>query len=121
MNIDDIIKMQKSFDSNHGWTPNSNILDIISFINKDIIGIVGELGEFSNRIKKINLIIGHESEEEVEKLYLQYKENLSEEVIDTFIYLIRIASHLNINIEKEYLKKLNYNKERYKGFEIDNE
>ena len=41
MNIDDIKEMQKSFDSNHGWTPNANVLEIISFIRtKNIIGII---------------------------------------------------------------------------------
>ena len=119
MNINEIVKTQKDFDSKHGWVPNDNIIEIMSFINKDIIGILGELGEFANKIKKINLILERNSIEDVKKLYLEYKDNLSEEIIDTFIYLIRIASHLNIDIEKEYLKKLKYNTEKYKGFEID--
>lgn len=116
MNLNDIVQTQKEFDANHGWTPDENIVNIVSYINKDIIGIVGELGEFANKIKKINLILDHDSED-VRKLYEEYKDNLSEEVIDTFIYLIRIASHLNIDIEKEYFKKLQHNFEKYRGFE----
>ncbi|WP_238907677.1 hypothetical protein [Clostridium sp. YIM B02506] len=118
MDLNKIIEIQKAFDSKHGWTPKSSqIEEIVDYINKDIVGLVGELGEFSNQIKKINLVI--DSNRSGEKIYYDKLENLSEEIVDTFIYIIRIASHLNLNLEEEYLKKLHSNELRFMGFDIN--
>lgn len=119
MNINDIVKIQKGFDFSHGWTPEENLLDIMAYINKDIIGIIGELGEFSNQIKKINLLIDSNKIQDAEELYKSVESNLREEITDTFIYIMRIVSHLNIDLEEEYFKKLNINKEKYRGFDKD--
>ncbi|MFB5089325.1 hypothetical protein PGC35_19375 [Psychrobacillus sp. PGGUH221] len=48
--------MQKEFDTKHGWSLQSgNTSEKLEVISKDIIGLMGELGEFSNIIKKLNL------------------------------------------------------------------
>lgn len=119
MDLNEIVKIQKEFDSKHGWTPSEDIKTIISFINKDIIGIIGELGEFSNEVKKINLIGDSINKDNLIIEYLSRKDNLAEELVDTFIYLIRISSHMNLDLEKKYFEKLNKNEKRFKGFEIN--
>ena len=121
MNLKKIMEIQKEFDSIHGWTPQPYLEDILLAINKDIIGIVGELGEFSNQIKKLNLISDSNKKNELQISYNEKKENLSEEIVDTFIYIIRLASHLEIDLEQEYLKKLEINKVKFKEFIINNE
>jgi NTP pyrophosphatase (non-canonical NTP hydrolase) len=38
---------------------------------------------------------------------------LAEELADTFIYLIKIAAQTGIDLESEYLKKLEKNRRRF--------
>lgn len=120
MDIIDIVKLQHKFDLEHGWTLKSNdAKEKIKLINMDLIGILGEIGEFSNLIKKLNLDLERIKDTEFEAKFDRYKNDLEEELIDTFIYLIRIASHLNVDITKKYLEKMNQNRERFKRYEID--
>ncbi|NRG34745.1 hypothetical protein, partial [Niallia circulans] len=96
MDISKIVALQKEFDENHGWSHNSaSTSEKIDFINKDIIGLIGEIGEFSNLIKKLNLLNNRFSDEEVNEKFNEFHNDLREELIDAFIYLIRISSHLN--------------------------
>lgn len=118
MDLKDLIKKQKEFDKKHNWTLEENNLDnILELVNKDLVGLYGEIGEFSNLIKKINLEMDGGNIDAANKLYVEYENKLSEELIDAFIYIIRIATHLDIDITSTYLKKLNYNKERFKKYE----
>jgi len=121
MDFNKIIKIQQTFDTEHGWTPDDNLKSRIDAINKDLIGLIGEIGEFANVIKKINLQLDKGDILSAQNLYEIHQENLSEEVTDTFIYIFRIASHLNMNVEECYFKKLEYNKGKYKGYELNNE
>src|SRR6056297_316386 len=118
MDLKDLIKKQKEFDKKHNWTLEENNLEnILELVNKDLVGLYGEIGEFSNLIKKINLEMDGGNIDTANKLYLEYENKLSEELIDAFIYIIRIATHLDIDITSTYLQKLNYNKERFKKYE----
>ncbi|WP_342492175.1 hypothetical protein [Bacillus sp. FSL M7-0003] len=118
MDISKIVALQKEFDENHGWSHNSpTTSEKIDFINKDIIGLVGEIGEFSNLIKKLNLLNNRFSDEELNENFNEFLPDLQEELIDAFIYVIRISSHLNMDISKEYLRKYNINKVRFEKYE----
>lgn len=118
MDISEIVALQKEFDENHGWSHNSSsISEKIDFINKDIVGSVGEIGEFANLIKKLNLLNNRFSDEELNEKFTELLPHLQEELIDAFIYLIRISSHLNMDIGKEYLRKYNLNKVRFEKYE----
>lgn len=118
MDISKLVDLQKEFDENHGWSHNSSsISEKIELINKDIIGLVGEIGEFSNLLKKLNLMNNRFSEDELNEKFNEFHPDLKEELIDAFIYLIRISSHLNMDISKEYLRKYNINKGRFKKYE----
>ncbi|WP_249649231.1 hypothetical protein, partial [Lysinibacillus sp. D4B2_S17] len=83
----------------------SSIYKVIELINKDLIGFVGEIGEFSNLNKKLNLMYNRFSEDELKEKFNEFPPDLKEELVDAFIYLIRISSHLNMDISKEYLRK----------------
>ena len=120
MNINELIKLQNEFDKKHNWVPKSNdTRGIIEAINRDIIGTIGELGEFSNLVKKINLRLDADDNNQADKIFSNQMNHMREEIIDTLIYLMRIASHLNIDVEREYYLKLTNNKAKYKDFEID--
>ncbi|PKI11185.1 nucleotide pyrophosphohydrolase, partial [Shewanella sp. 11B5] len=45
------------------------------------------------------------------------KSDLDEELIDTFIYLVKIANQFNVDLEKGFLNKLEKNKARFGGLE----
>lgn len=111
MDIKSIIEKQKLFDSIHkgnfNWDEpiNESNLDMLQYL---IICTLGELGEASNIIKKV--LRGDCGFEEV-------KPELSEEIIDVFIYIIKLAYQLNIDIESEFLKKLAKNEKRFKNYE----
>jgi NTP pyrophosphatase (non-canonical NTP hydrolase) len=124
VDLKELINIQKEFDKEHGWVIESDDkINIIEAINKDLIGLFGEVGEFSNIIKKINLRMNNSnlSDSEMEEIYIRFEEQLSEELIDSFIYLFRIATHLNLDVTSTYLKKLEYNKKRFKKYESKTE
>lgn len=118
MDLNELISIQNEFDKAHGWSLDSDKLtELINLLHRDLVGLLGELGEFANILKKITLVDEKSNLEESQKLFEELKGNLSEELIDTLIYLIRIASHLRVDVEKEYLKKSNFNKAKYKNYE----
>lgn len=81
-------------------------------LTKELVGLFGEIGEFSNIVKKINLKLEYENYKfDIETA----KEGLAEEFVDSLIYLLRISEILNIDIEKETIKKIKKNRERYIG------
>ena len=45
------------------------------------------------------------------------RDQLREEVIDSFIYLMRLAAILETDLERELFKKLQINQERYRRLE----
>ena len=69
---------------------------------------MGEMGETSNLLKKV--LRGDYS---LEDIYTDIKE----EIIDMFIYIIKMCYQLNIDIETEYCEKMNKNAERFKSYE----
>ena len=111
MTIQDIIQLQKEFDSSHSSTFNWDAeisdgnLEMLGFL---LLSIAGELGEASNIVKKI--IRGDFS-------LAEKREEISEEIVDIFIYLIKISYQFKIDIEDLYLKKMRKNTERFSRYE----
>lgn len=115
MEIKDLIKLQKDFDSKHNWIPLEDN-ELLQFLNYDLIGLFGEVGEFANIIKKINLL---NSSKTLQKNSMEINELLlesREEIIDCFIYILRMGEYLGVDFEKEYIKKMNKNKKKYQKF-----
>lgn len=118
MDLKNLIALQSEFDKKHGWSFNSNQhSELIDWLHKDLVGLFGELGEFANLLKKITIIRDKPDLEKSHKLFEKLKVNFSEELIDSLIYLIRIAAHLGVDLEKEYLKKLEFNRAKYQEYE----
>ncbi len=116
MNISELIEYQNKFDSSHGWRHEFDCkADLVRAVEKDIVGLVGELGEFSNLVKKASLISKDESA--LNEYLLSNRDEISEELIDTFIYMLRLFAHFGIDVESEYLKKMNLNEKRFVDFE----
>lgn len=110
MEIKDLIKLQDEFNKKafpKFWDIKSeeDFLNRLLFLS---VAISGEVGEFNNLVKKLYRSKFYK-EEELENI----DERIREEFIDIFIYLLTIAILMNIDIEKEFLKKLEYNKKRF--------
>lgn len=114
MNINELIQLQSKFDEDHGWgVPHLKSKEFIDSLSDDVLGLIGEVGEFANIAKKIKLdlkTLGKDSTD----IYLSA---MKEECIDIFIYFMRISQHIGVDIEKEYLKKLSINEKRFKKYE----
>lgn len=108
LSLENIKNLQKDFDRNHSVGDKDFYVDInesnIHELEHLIVCLLGELGEFANILKKVSR--GDFSLEEV-------KDDLDEELVDTFIYLIKISNQFNVNLEKGYLDKLEKNKKRF--------
>jgi NTP pyrophosphatase (non-canonical NTP hydrolase) len=82
---------------------------------KDLVGLFGEIGEFSNLIKKIEIKMDRPAYEGPS--LAESQNQLREEVIDSFIYLMRLAAILETDLEAELLKKIKINQEQYRPLE----
>lgn len=112
MTLKELMGLCKSLDERHGFPVEfEKQKEKYDQITKDLVGLFGEIGEFSNIIKKINLKI--EKDDKYELDMTRAEENLKEEVADFAIYLIRIANILDIDLTLEINKKIEKNKIRY--------
>ena len=111
MDINKIIELQKNFDSQHKgkfhWDEkiSEEHLEMLNFL---MIALMGEVGEAANIVKKINR--GDFS-------LLDQKDYIEEEVVDIFIYVIKLAYQLDMDIEQAYINKMEKNTDRFKEYE----
>lgn len=112
MDLNEIISKQVEMDELHGFRVHfASAEDRQVQILKDIVGLVGEVGEFSNTVKKIGLSLDHPGQYELD--VQKAEDNLKEELVDSLIYLFRLASILELDVEDEILKKMQLNSIRY--------
>ncbi|WP_229618331.1 MazG nucleotide pyrophosphohydrolase domain-containing protein [Vibrio parahaemolyticus] len=108
LTLKEVCQKQKSFDKKTAINGKSFYTEIneenIHELEHLLVCLVGELGEFSNLLKKI--VRG-------DKLLSEEKKNLDEELVDTFIYLIKIANQFDVDLERGFLDKLEKNKNRF--------
>jgi NTP pyrophosphatase (non-canonical NTP hydrolase) len=115
MDISQIIKLQSEFDAQHASnTPwNQPISEgNLYLLEHLLVCLVGEVGECANLIKKV--VRGDRS-------YASVRDDLGAELADTFIYLIKICNQTGLNLESEFLKKLELNRTRFKRYEVQSE
>ena len=111
MTFAEMIEHQKCFDSQHtsrfDWDEpidDSNI-EMLEFL---LLSLTGELGETANLVKKVRRGDFLLSEKKVE---------ISEELADMLIYLIKLSYQLDIDLEEAYKIKMEKNVERFKHYE----
>lgn len=112
MELKDLIAKQLEQDELHGFKWSfDNDAELYSQVTKDLVGMLGEIGELANIVKKANIKI--ERDEVYNFDMSAARKDMGEELADTFIYLIRLAAMLNTDLETELLNKIEYNKKRY--------
>jgi len=112
MNLNQLSELQIKMDELHGFSVDfSSDRDKYDQLTKDLVGLFGEVGEFANVVKKINIKL--DRPDSYPLVLSEAEEMLSEELIDSLIYLIRIGAILKIDLEHELLKKIKHNKARY--------
>ena len=109
----DMVKFQRNFDKKHGWLwwefkDNKEFLDKMQDAT---LALVGEVGEFSNVLKKMRREHGSLGNFD-EKLL----PSLKEELIDIYIYFLILSIMLDIDVPEEYYKKMQVNEQRFKKF-----
>lgn len=111
MTLQELILKQKEFDRSHKSTfcwdspITEDNLDVLEFL---LIALMGELGETSNIVKKI--VRGDFSLDEK-------KADLTEELADMFIYLVKLSYQLEIDLEAACTEKIAKNYGRFKHYE----
>lgn len=78
---------------------------------RDLIGLFGEVGEFSNLLKKVTL--ARTTDGYVGPTLSNAAPHLREELADAAIYIFRLMTILDGNFEQEIVKKMRRNDERY--------
>jgi NTP pyrophosphatase (non-canonical NTP hydrolase) len=112
MELRDIITLQSEFDAEHKSKEPWNQLitgDNLQVLEHLLVCLVGEVGECANLVKKV--VRG-------DLQYAEVRRDLAGELADTFIYLMKICAQTDIDIEQEFLNKLEYNRERFKKYEV---
>lgn len=116
MEIRELLEMQRTFDHEHGWgTEKTEPKERLEAMEKDLIGLLGEVGEAANCLKKVRLHV--DAGRDPQTVYDNEAPHLREELIDAFIYLLRLIDLAETDLEKEYLAKLANNRKRYREFE----
>ncbi len=112
--IEELVKFQKEFDKNHGWLNEYDAHDDKFFerLQYATIALAGEVGEFSNFLKKI--LRERKLNDRIDDTHMAA---MKEELIDVFIYLIILSIILKIDIPKIYYEKMEFNEKKYKKFE----
>lgn len=82
---------------------------------RDLVGLMGEIGEFANELKKVGL--GLSNPKYAGPTLDKAAPHLREELADAAIYLFRLTAILGGDLEQDILAKMNANDDRYRQLE----
>ena len=105
MELKQIFEIQRDFDRKLGWDAYEKCRtseDALKFMEHFVLVMVEELGEISR----------------VRKQYYRDKqsftiEELRHELMDIFVYFMQACMALNMDLERDYLEKMEYNEKRF--------
>jgi len=111
--IQEIVEFQRKFDSQRGWLWSADPSKKLERLQEGVVCLTGEVGEFANALKKV--IRHSERGFPTEELWGAMREELT----DVFIYFLKLADLLGMEIDKEYFKKMSKNEGRFSNFKLD--
>ena len=78
---------------------------------KDLVGLFGEVGEFSDLAKKVGLKLDQPRYDG--PTLAESRDRLGKELVDILIYTIRLAAILNVDLDGIVRETIRNNKDRY--------
>ncbi|MEE4210823.1 MAG: MazG-like family protein [Parvularcula sp.] len=116
MELSTIIRRQIAADARRGFSEELRTdAERLAQLNRDTVGLLGEVGEFANLLKKVDLA-SRISAYDGASIKTASAE-LREELADALIYIIRLSYALGGDIESDILNKMDKNDERYRHLE----
>ncbi|NGN45020.1 hypothetical protein G6N74_28595 [Mesorhizobium sp. CGMCC 1.15528] len=82
---------------------------------RDLVGLIGEIGEFANELKKVGLRLNNPKY--TGPSLGEAAPHLREELADAAIYLFRLSTILGGDLERDILSKMDINDDRYRKLE----
>lgn len=99
--MDDLINKLRVFSNERDW-------DQFHSPKNLIMALTSEVGELSDIFQWLS-----EEQSKIENIDSKSLEKTKEEIADVFLYILRIADKLNIDLEREAVKKIRINAEKY--------
>lgn len=116
MDLSALVERQISADRRRGFRVDfDNDEERVAQLEKDLVGLVGEVGEFANVLKKIRLGIAHRDYKGPS--LDQVTPAMHEELADALIYLMRLSAILGGDLESSLTQKMRVNEGRYGSLE----
>lgn len=113
--MEGVFRLQKDFDARHGWDWSAPMKDSerTEKLKYGVIALAGEVGELANELKKAL----REAEASGRPIQKETYARLGEEVTDVFIYVVKLAMLLGIDLKRAHADKVKRNEERFRKFE----
>ncbi|OBQ67799.1 hypothetical protein [Mesorhizobium erdmanii] len=116
MELSALIEQQVERDRRRGFPVDfASDSERLNQLMRDLVGLLGEVGEFANLLKKVGL--AHSTPGYVAPLLSEVNAELREELADVAIYLFRLVTILDGDLERDILRKVGINDERYRDLE----
>lgn len=114
MDLGSLIDKQIAADRRHGFPVDfADESERLAQLEKDLIGLVGEVGEFANLLKKVRLATTHGAYQGPS--LAAAASHLREELADAAIYLMRLSVMVGGTLEADILAKMDVNEQRYRN------
>lgn len=112
MELSALIEKQITADRRHGFSVDfARDDERLAQLEKDLVGLVGEVGEFANLLKKVRLANSHEGYNGPNLAAANV--SLRGELADVAIYLMRLSFMVGNTLEADILAKMDVNEQRY--------
>lgn len=118
MQLSSIVEKQIAADRRRGFPVDFETeAERYTQLTKDLVGLLGEIGEFANLAKKVGLRLDQPSYNG--PTLKEATDQLREELADAIIYIIRLSKIIGADLEKDVLAKMARNDARYRSLETD--
>lgn len=112
MRFTSLVEKQVAADRRRGFRVDfDDDMDRLAQLEMDLVGLMGEVGEFANLLKKVRLAASHEGYDGPS--LRDASGNLREELADALIYLMRLSFILGGDLEVDLSQKMEINDRRY--------
>jgi NTP pyrophosphatase (non-canonical NTP hydrolase) len=116
MQIRELIALQIEADDRRGFPVKFAVEpERVDQLMRDLVGLVGEVGEFADLLKKVGLT--HSTPGYEGPSLTDAAPRLRSELADIAIYLFRLSTILDGDLENDILQKMKINQDRYSYLE----